>query len=234
MMRFLYAQTMLTSRIVEFSDFQQSLLLKSFFSHWPKRTLHNFSQCVQVRPEIRLPAVHASQFCPLHTTTARTQAADFIVTAVFLPKSAAQAALTKSFSLNQLWKGSSHTASPAKVHFPKTFSSSAPATDMVYTDLVDPRATPSDPNRDQVGLLHQSANHRSTHEPLHGLRKKNKEPVAVAISGGVDSAVAAMLLKDAGWVCKSHPPFPLPPSHLLYLPPPLSIMLVHERAGNVT
>ena len=192
---------MLTFRTIDLSDLQHPVPFKCFLCQWSKRTIQTLSQCVQVREEIKLPVLPPSGNCPLHTTTARTQATHCPVAPVASPQSAAQAASAGSSGLSRLWRRSTLGASPANCLCPKTLSSLTPAAAKLYTD---PPATPGDPTKDQVGSLHQSASPRSTPEPLHGLRKKNKGPVAVAISGGVDSAVAAMLLKNAGWVF-NHP-----------------------------
>ena len=145
-----------------------------------------------------------TDICPLPTTTTRGadthtgQTSDWPCTS----SSADPANLGKCWWSAKPWSAPILAASLRGTLLRNTFASFS-ATGEPSTGLVVPPSdpTPSDPTpgKGQSGPYSTSGSGKSSpQEPLLGLKKRSSGPVAVAISGGVDSAVAAMVLKEAG------------------------------------
>lgn len=151
----------------------------------------------------------ANSTCPMHTITmscALTRALQTSAGSPCTPFQAYPAKLGTCWTSAKPWSVPIPAASPRGALLCKTLSSLSdpepvpgcvvPPSDPDPTPSVP---TPSNPSKGQRGPIGTSNSDTSSHqEPLLGLKKRSNGPVAVAISGGVDSAVAAMLLKDAG------------------------------------
>ena len=180
-------------------DIQYSVLSTSSLTCWQRSTgcLHlsrNLSHT-----DFRLQRLYINSTRPEHTTVKATEA-QLIQTWQRLqpvPSPASSDSLGRRMRLNRSLVMPTPAASLGRPLFCK-FLSSFSATGKPSAGPPHPPRDPSnDPGKNQRQPCQASTSCRQA--PLLGLEKPSNGPVAVAISGGVDSAVVAMLLKNAGW-----------------------------------
>lgn len=179
-------------------DLQQHSLLSNMHMCLCLRTAH--ARCLNFSPSLtdtqtRNQTSYANSTCPLHTTATNGPDTHAPTVPTELPVGSSPA---WPANLGKPWmpvKPSSAPISAGGALLYNTLSSfSAPGGPP--TGLVDPS---TDPSKGQGGPGGTSSSGTSSRqEPLLGVKKRSNGPVAVAISGGVDSAVAALLLKNAG------------------------------------
>ena len=187
-------QTILCSRrrLHRLLDIHYSVLFTSSFPCW-RRCLHLCQTFTYT--DIRLQRLYADRACSSHTTVkaAEAQTSQGLQPTSSLPS-------LDSLGRCMVSREPLATPTPAASLGPPLlckFMSSFSATGK------PPGGAPRDPLSGHVTNQQQPcqascSDTGSQQAPLLGLKKKLHGPVAVAISGGVDSAVAAMLLKNAG------------------------------------
>ena len=191
-------QTMLYSRCaLQRLGIQYSVLFSSSFPCW-QRSIECLQLCQDLTyTDIRLQGLYADRTRPLHTivTGPEAQVSKYPHRLPPISSPASSDSLGRRMTWNESLAMPTTAASLGRPLLCKS-PSSFPA---IGKPSAGPADSPSDPGKDQQEPCQASGNKPSSQqEPLLGLKKKSHGPVAVAISGGVDSAVAAMLLKNAG------------------------------------
>ena len=174
-------------------ELQHAMLFTSPTCSWHRSAdFSGLKQCL-IQTDTSFRPAYTSRTCPSHTTTTaggEVQIQSFTSSPAFLGR---------RMGLGKPWAAPIPAASLGRPHVCKTLSFSATASEPSAGAQDPPSDPPTDPSKDQPGPCDTSRNNtNSQQQPLLGLKKKSSGPVAVAISGGVDSAVAAMLLKEAG------------------------------------
>lgn len=201
------AQTVLCSRrgLRRLLYMQYSVLFTSSFPNWQRCTgfLHLCESLTY--SDVRLQRLHTDRTCVQHPTVKYAEAQPF-QTSQGLQHALSSASTDCSGRRKGVMKPLVLPTPAASLGHPLLCKplSSFPATGKPPAGLQDPlRGAPRDPLSDHLKNQQEpyqaSCNDTGSQQaPLLGLKKKSNGPVAVAISGGVDSAVAAMLLKNAG------------------------------------
>lgn len=182
-------------------DIQHSVLFTSSFPCWQRSTgcLHLCQDLTHT--DFRLQRLYTDRTRPLHTIVMGAEAQ--VSQSLYRLQPMSSPASLGGPGRRMTWNGPlavpTTAASLGRPLLCKSLSS-YPATGKPSAGPPDPSSDPpTDRAKDQQEPCQASGNNPGSQQaPLLGLKKKSKGPVAVAISGGVDSAVAAMLLKNAG------------------------------------
>lgn len=179
-------------------DLQQQSLLSNMRLCLCVRTAH--ARRLNLSPSLtdaqtRNQTPYVNSTCPLHTTVTNGPDTHAPTVPTELPVGSSPA---WPANLGKPWMPVIPSTAPISAGGALLYNtlSSFSAAGEPSTGLVDP---PTDPSKGQGGPGGTSSSGtRYRQEPLLGVKKRSNGPVAVAISGGVDSAVAALLLKNAG------------------------------------